>query len=196
MKAQKFSDLPVAIICGGKGTRLGELTTNTPKSLVDVNGRPFIHWQLEMLSGRGFKNFVLCVGHLWSQLIPVASSWNIKISIENEPLGTAGAVRKALPSLGEEFFTIYGDSYLECDPGVLFERHRKEGLLGCVSTWQFSYYGLNIFKREAFNGAEPDLKNLCDHLDAHGMISTYEMPKRFMEIGSHEGLEEVRNHLK
>jgi NDP-sugar pyrophosphorylase family protein len=194
MKARALSEIPVAIICGGLGTRLGELTAHTPKGLVDINGRPFLHWQLALLRKQGFREFVLCVGHLAGKY--GAAEAGVHFSFEAEPLGTAGTIRNALPLLGPEFFTIYGDSYLECDPNLILERHRAEDLLGCVTTHDGEYYGLNLFKKEAFMGDEPDLKELSLHLEAHGMVSVYEMPNRFMEIGSPAGLEEVRNLLK
>jgi len=53
--------LPLAILAGGYATRLGSLTTETPKCLVEISGRPFVDWQLDLLMEQGYSNFIFCV---------------------------------------------------------------------------------------------------------------------------------------
>jgi NDP-sugar pyrophosphorylase family protein len=112
---------PVAIVCGGLATRLGALTAQTPKSLLLVNGTPFLVHQLRLLASREIHDVVLCVGHLGNQILAVAgdgSDFNLSIQYSEDGqtlLGTGGAVRRALPQLSEKFFVLYGDSYLPCD---------------------------------------------------------------------------------
>jgi MurNAc alpha-1-phosphate uridylyltransferase len=110
--------LPVAILAGGFATRLDQLAMTTPKSLIEVHGRPFIEWQLELLVKNGYTNFVFCLSHLSDQIqgyLGDGSRYGVKFqySFDGEKqLGTGGALRKALPMLGNEFALIYGDSYL------------------------------------------------------------------------------------
>lgn len=120
--------LPVAILCGGMGTRLYPLTQNIPKSLVEVAGEPFLFHQLRLLRSVGTEKVVLCAGRFGQALRDqVRGGEHFGLSVEysfDGPvlLGTAGAVRQALPLLGEEFFVLYGDSYLPCDYQAI-ERH-------------------------------------------------------------------------
>lgn len=113
--------LPVAILAGGMATRLGELAQNTPKALIDVAGRPFIAHQLDLLRAHGLTDIVLCTGHLGARLeeaVGDGSGYGVHVRYSPDgprPLGTGGALRHALPLLGEAFLTMYGDSYLECD---------------------------------------------------------------------------------
>jgi N-acetyl-alpha-D-muramate 1-phosphate uridylyltransferase len=113
--------LPVVILAGGMATRLGDLARDTPKSLVDVAGKPFIAHQLSLLRGQGLTDIVLCTGHLGGQLEEVVGDGSrygvrVRYSPDGEtPRGTGGALRQALPLLGEAFLAMYGDSYLECD---------------------------------------------------------------------------------
>lgn len=113
--------LPVAILAGGLATRLRPLTMDVPKSLVPVNGEPFIAHQLKLLHDRGLDRIVLCLGHLGEMIEDFVGSGNrFGLQVEYSwdgptPQGTAGAVRKALPLLGESFLVMYGDSYLLCD---------------------------------------------------------------------------------
>lgn len=113
--------LPVAILAGGLATRLRPATERVPKSLLEVNGEPFIYHQLRLLHSRGIGRVVLCVGHLGEMVQQaVGSGRELGLSVEysfDGPslLGTAGAIRQALPLLGEAFFVLYGDSYLACE---------------------------------------------------------------------------------
>jgi NDP-sugar pyrophosphorylase family protein len=113
--------LPVAILAGGAATRLGAIARDVPKSLVDVAGRPFLTHQLELLRRRGVDDVVLCVGHLGAQIeaaIGDGSRWGVRVRYSHDgahPLGTGGALRRALPLVGSAFLVLYGDSYLDCD---------------------------------------------------------------------------------
>lgn len=113
--------LPVAILAGGLGLRLGPLTEEVPKCMIDVHGKPFLDHVLRLLKDRGVERVVLCVGHLGQIVEGVIGGGNqyglqIEYSYDGKTqLGTAGALKKALPLLGEDFFVLYGDSYLPCD---------------------------------------------------------------------------------
>lgn len=113
--------LPVAILTGGLATRLRPITEKIPKALVDVAGKPFVVRQLEYLKQQGIIRVVLCVGHLGEQLEAVvgdgsAFGLDVRYSWDGQRLlGTGGALRQALPLLGEKFFVFYGDSYLPID---------------------------------------------------------------------------------
>jgi NDP-sugar pyrophosphorylase family protein len=113
--------LPVAILAGGLATRLRPVTATIPKALVEVAGEPFVAHQLRLLARNGIKRVVLCVGYLGTQItdrVGDGSQFGLHVSyVFDGPklLGTAGALRKALPELGAGFFVLYGDSYLDCD---------------------------------------------------------------------------------
>jgi N-acetyl-alpha-D-muramate 1-phosphate uridylyltransferase len=113
--------LPAAILAGGLGTRLYPVTRGIPKALVDIHGEPFIAHQLRLLARRGLQRAVLCVGHLGHMIRDfVGDGARFGMAVEYSfdgavLLGTAGAIRQALPLLGGAFFALYGDSYLPCD---------------------------------------------------------------------------------
>ena len=125
--------LPVAILAGGRATRLRPLTDRVPKSLLNVAGRPFIFHQLEMLRVQRIERVVLCVAHLGEQIqaaVGDAAPPGLTVSYcfdGNRLLGTAGALKQALPLLGEEFFVLYGDSYLRCSLPEVQAAYRAAG---------------------------------------------------------------------
>ncbi len=113
--------LPVAILAGGLATRLRPLTETIPKSLVEINGEPFVRHQLRLLRSQNISHVVLCVGYLGEMVrdeVGDGSAFGLHVEYSFDgpvPLGTAGALKNALPLLGERFFVLYGDSYLPCD---------------------------------------------------------------------------------
>ena len=113
--------LPVAILAGGLATRMKPITEKIPKSLIEVNGKPFILHQLDYLKSQGIQNIVLCIGHLGDMIESLigdgkALGLNIQYSLDGDKLlGTGGAIKKALPLLSKDFFVLYGDSFLPID---------------------------------------------------------------------------------
>ena len=133
--------LPIAILAGGLATRLRPITETIPKALIPIAGEPFLGHQLRLLRNRGFERVVLCVGHLAEQIRDYAGNGRaFGLKIEYSPdgprlLGTAGAIRRALPLLGDAFAVIYGDSYLPCDYAAAIDAFRRSGKLGLMSVY-------------------------------------------------------------
>jgi NDP-sugar pyrophosphorylase family protein len=130
--------MPAVILAGGLATRLKDLTAKTPKALIELAGQPFLGHQLQLLKRNGITRVILLVGHLGEAIQDrFGDGSKIGMSLEysfDGPalLGTGGAIRRALASLPEQFFVIYGDSYLPCDYRAIqdaFLLSRREGLM-------------------------------------------------------------------
>jgi NDP-sugar pyrophosphorylase family protein len=136
-----LSQIPVAILAGGLATRLRPITEKIPKSLVPVAGRPFLAHQLEMLHAQGIRHAVLCIGFLGEMIQrefgSEACGIKLDYSFDGEKLlGTGGAIKRALPKLGEEFFVLYGDSYLPIEYAPVTEFFRRSGKLGLMTVYR------------------------------------------------------------
>jgi MurNAc alpha-1-phosphate uridylyltransferase len=113
--------MQAVILAGGLGTRLHPQTLHTPKSLIEVAGRPFIGWQLEKLASSGLERVLLCIGHLGQPIrnfVADGRAFGVEVSYSADGprlLGTAGALRNALGLLEKSFLVTYGDSYLPFD---------------------------------------------------------------------------------
>jgi len=133
--------LPVAILAGGLATRLRPLTETIPKSLVEINGEPFLWHQLRRLRASGIDRVVLCVSYLGEQVRDSAGDGrdfglHIDYSFDGPILlGTAGALKQAQPLLGESFFVLYGDSYLPIDFGAVEAAFRASGKTGLMTVY-------------------------------------------------------------
>lgn len=136
-----IAEVPVALLAGGLATRLRPATATIPKALVEIDGRPFIDHQLELLRRNGIRRVILCLGYLGEQVeahLGDGSGVGMKLTYSHDGdtlLGTGGAVRRALPMLGEAFWVMYGDSYMDIDyPAVLdfFARRDALGLMTVI----------------------------------------------------------------
>lgn len=183
---------PVAILAGGVATRLRPLTQTIPKALVDVNGEPFIAHQLRLLRAHGMERVIVCTGYLGEMIQDYVGDGgrfglHVRFSCDGPRLlGTGGAIKKALPLLGDAFFVLYGDTYLPCEyraAQITFEKSGRLALMTvfrndgrwdrsnveCVDGEILAYdkqnrtshmhhidYGLGIFRRSAFANVPDD----------------------------------------
>ena len=135
-------DIPVAILAGGLATRLRPITEKIPKSLVPVAGKPFLAHQLELLHSRGIRRAVLCIGYLGEMIqrdFGDGEAFGVKLDYSFDGpklLGTGGAIKRALPMLGEEFFVLYGDSYLPMEYAPIAEFFHRSGKLGLMTVYR------------------------------------------------------------
>ena len=134
--------LPVAILAGGLATRLRPLTETIPKSLVEIDGEPFLWHQLRLLRENGIDRVVMCLSHLGELVRDSVGDggtfgMHIDYSFDGPTLlGTAGALKRALPLLGESFFVLYGDSYLPIDWVAVERAFLESGKAGLMTVYR------------------------------------------------------------
>ena len=121
-------EMKAVILAGGFGKRLRPYTDTTPKPLLLVASRPIIEWQIRWLKHYGFRDIIICAGYLKEKIIEEVGSgrnYGVRIGyvIEDEPLGTGGAVKNAGHILenDEEFVVVNGDILTDLDPNILLE---------------------------------------------------------------------------
>jgi NDP-sugar pyrophosphorylase family protein len=137
-----LNDTPVAILAGGLATRLRPITEKTPKVLVPIAGRPFLAHQLELLRKQGVTRAVLCLGYLGDMVqcgFGDGSAYGVRLDYSFDGpvlLGTGGALKLALPKLGERFFVLYGDSYLPVPFAPIAECFERSGKLGLMTVYR------------------------------------------------------------
>jgi NDP-sugar pyrophosphorylase family protein len=125
--------LPIAVLSGGLATRLRPLTDRVPKSLIPIAGRPFVFHQLELLKTQGAERVVLCIGHLGDQIESAVGDgrrFGLEVFYSSDGadlLGTGGALKRALPLLGDRFFVLNGDSYLRLSYDGMQRAHERCG---------------------------------------------------------------------
>jgi len=114
--ANSERNITAVILAGGMGTRLRPVVADRPKVLAQIRGRPFLTYLLDQIARAGIKDVVLCTGHLGEQVQAVFSdsygNLHLSYSQETTPLGTAGALRLALPLLkSDPVLVLNGDSF-------------------------------------------------------------------------------------
>ena len=177
--------LPLAILAGGYATRLGALTSDLPKCLIEICGRPFVDWQLDLLVESGYTDFIFCISYkseLVQNHLGDGRRWGAKIrySIDGEmQLGTGGAIQKALPLLGDSFAVIYGDSFLPIDYLSVELEFLDSKKLGMMTVYrnqnQFDASNVEYINGKLINyekglnniGASVEIMAAAEGLDAH-----------------------------
>lgn len=135
-------NLSIAILAGGLATRLRPVTEKIPKSLIEINSEPFIAHQLRLLQRQGFHHVVICIGYLGEQIIDFVddgSQFGLSVDYASDGdklLGTAGCIKHALPLLTDNFFVLYGDSYLPCDYSKVLNSFVQQKKLGLMTVCQ------------------------------------------------------------
>ncbi len=119
------------ILVGGLGTRLREVVSDKPKPMAMVGTVPFLEILIDSLSGKGVRNFVLLTGYKGKVIEEYFSNryrdeLNIRISPEQEPLGTGGAVKNAEQFCTEPSLLVNGDTFFDADLELLFRFHQEK----------------------------------------------------------------------
>lgn len=119
------------ILAGGFGTRLKNVVTDVPKSMATVNGKPFLEYLLNFLSGQGIDRVVLSVGYLNDSIRnhfkDSFKNIGITYAIEEEPLGTGGGMLNALSRIeGDQAVVLNGDSMFRVDLHALQNLHSSK----------------------------------------------------------------------
>lgn len=134
--------MQIVVLCGGLATRLGNLSKTIPKSMMKINEKPFLEHQIENLKKNEIYDIVLCVGHLSEKIKNYFGDGkkfdvNIKYSHDGDKLlGPMGAVKNAESLLEDNFFIMYGDSYLSLDFKKVHSFFIKESKLGLMVVYK------------------------------------------------------------
>lgn len=211
-------------MCGGLGTRLRPVTESVPKALVDIGGRPFIHYILSFY-GPHFGRIFLLAGHLGEQLKPYEEG-KVRVVIEKHRMGTGGAVIHALDLVSEDFAVANGDTFIEglqvndflsscggrATIAITKGETREKGhvLIDKDRVVSFNeksregegyvYAGFGYFRKSLFSGypvKEFSLeKDFLPSLAAKKMLYHYTFDGEILDIGTFSGLRRFREFIK
>ena len=154
------------ILAGGKGTRLGSVTLETPKPMVNIGGRPFIEYIIWNLSRQGIKEIYILAGFKSQVIIDYFNQKDlygveIKILVEYEPLGTAGSLILHQDLLNESFWVLNGDTFFDCSYVDLYNKHKndKEIIIFGTQLKQVNRFGSITFNSSLFVTAFEEKKD-------------------------------------
>lgn len=145
------------ILAGGMGTRLRSVVSDMPKSMAPVAGNPFLFYLLQSMESAGFDHIILAVGYkhevIEDWLSTYQTSVRISLVLEEEPLGTGGAVRYALcQAKDKEVFVVNGDTFFDVDYPAMLAYHRQTGAEATLALKQmtnFDRYGAVLLNKES-----------------------------------------------
>ncbi len=137
------------ILAGGLGTRLRSVVNEVPKVMAPVNDLPFLHYLLEQLSSQGIINITIASGYkheiIEEWMREQDKGFHFQFSVEDEPLGTGGAIRKALhKTASDEVLILNGDSFCKINYEEFSDFHRSHGATATIALKhmvEFDRYG-------------------------------------------------------
>lgn len=121
--------MKAVILAGGRGIRLGDLTREIPKPMINIGDKPLLHHQVELLTKYDIRDIIILVNYLKDPIIEYfgdGHSHNARISYyeETEPLGTTGGIKAIGEQLTEDFLVLYGDVMIHMDLERFIRYHR------------------------------------------------------------------------
>lgn len=131
--------MKTVIMAGGRGTRISSVASDIPKPMIKIEGKPVLEHEIKCLREQGFTDIIITVGHLSHVIMDYfgdGSRFSVKIEyfIEQEPLGTAGALYRILDKLSDEFFLLNADAVFDVDFNRFAACHREKGGLVTLFT--------------------------------------------------------------
>lgn len=130
-------DVPVAILCGGRGTRMGR--TRIPKPLVEIGGRPILWHVMKLYASQGFERFILCLGYGADRVqsaierINGDERWKVEYVDTGVDTNTGGRIKRIQDRIGGTFMATYADGLAKIDFGSLLEHHRRAGRIASLT---------------------------------------------------------------
>lgn len=162
------------VLAGGLGTRLQSVISEIPKPMAPIGDRPFLHYLLQWLEKNRITRVILSVGYKWEVIHDEFgdhfNQMELIYSVEDEPLGTGGAIALAMQKLKDEkFFIINGDTFFNVDLNELVQFHEKHQFAFSIilkPMYQFDRYGtVEINEKDEITGfleKEPKMKGLIN----------------------------------
>lgn len=193
--------MQIVILAGGLASRLNNITKTIPKSLIKINGKSFVEYQLDYLKSQNIIDVIFCVGHLSDQIenfLGDGSKFGMNIKFSNDGpnlLGTGGAIKNAIKYLDDDFFVIYGDSFLPINFNNVLRRFRFQKSIAMMTilknknSWdksnvvfknnqiclydksnfinemQYIDYGLTVYKKIIFENIDESVFDLSQILN-------------------------------
>lgn len=132
-------DIPVVILCGGKGTRVGKISQEIPKPLLEVGGKPILWHVMKIYASQGYKRFILCLGYKGSQIESYfrkhnSERWQIDFVDTGLDTPKTRRVAKIRNLISEEnFFLAYGDDVADINLERLVKLHLKHNVIATIT---------------------------------------------------------------
>ncbi len=198
--------MEIIILVGGFGKRLQPLTKDIPKCMVPVNGRPMLDYHLKWLSHYKIGNIVIACGYKWEEIKKHYGS-KFVYSVEEEPLGTGGAIRLALDKIdGNEFFVLNADDitdvnlneFAECGSNAiaLARFHSNFGIVETSDNKVVSFKEKPLLPYWASTGLYLLNKDIKSHLPDKGSVEKETFPNIELKAFKHNGFWATVNTIK
>lgn len=181
------------ILAGGMGTRLKSVVSDLPKPMAPIDDKPFLEYMLSVLSASKIAHVVLSVGYKYETIEAYFgdsfAGMKITYAVENEPLGTGGAIKYALSFIdGNESLLLNGDTFFNINLNDLREfyfAHKPDIAMSVRLMYDFSRYGtveLNVSNVTGFISKQPVKQGYINggvYMIKKNIFGKYTLPEKF-----------------
>lgn len=131
--------MKVVIMAGGRGTRIAEVNSEVPKPMIPIMDKPILEYEIECVKKQGFKDIILVIGYLGQVVQKYFGDGekfgvHIEYVVEENPLGTAGALYLLKDKIQDDFLLLNGDIIFDVDFHRFYEAHKKQGGIATILT--------------------------------------------------------------
>ena len=131
--------MKVVIMAGGKGTRIAEVNSQVPKPMIPIDGKPILEYQIDTLRRQGYTDIILVIGHMGQVISDYFKDGsekgvNLQYVVEEQPLGTAGALFLLKDQIKEDFLLLNGDIIFDVDISRFLEHHHNQKTVATILT--------------------------------------------------------------
>lgn len=131
--------MKIVIMAGGKGTRIAEVNSQVPKPMIPIDGKPILEYQIECLKKQGYEDIILIIGHMGNVIKDYFEDGTrfgvtIEYIVEEQPLGTAGALYLLKEKIKDDFLLLNGDIIFDVNIGRFLAYHKKQKTMATIMT--------------------------------------------------------------
>ena len=195
------------ILSGGRGIRVKKYTRNIPKCLIEINGKPFLYHQLKYLKKNNIKSVIILVGYLGtkvkSYLEKNVDFIKVKVIFDGKKLlGTGGAILKSLNQNNMATMAIFKNQNKYDRSNIEIKNSQNISYYKEKPNKKLLYidYGASYLNKKIFQGVKKnkkfDLSTMFEKISQENMLKGYIVKKRFYEIGSYNGIKDIKEYLE
>jgi len=175
------------ILAGGFGTRLRSVVSDLPKPMAPIDGRPFLDYLLNHVSQWQVGHVILATGHLHEKIKAhygeAYKNLKLSYSVEREPLGTGGCIKRALTQAASRHVLILnGDTFFDVDINTMLQRHQEYGAdltIALKPMRDLSRYGVVRFEDSRITSFEEKKEVPFGHINGGVYLARKDLFARF-----------------
>ena len=152
---QNLKDYQVAVLCGGRGTRLKPRTDVIPKALIELNGKPILDYIVDFYAAKGLRRFILCIGYKGGLVKDHSRIYSAELNFSFSDAGEDASMLQRIwemrDLIEDRIFVSYCDTFIDLDIGQMLDEHCRKGAGATMVTAKIKHpFGLLTYDEQGW----------------------------------------------